>query len=490
MFDNTFSRIMNIDTVQRQGIIALLGQLLFTAVGFLSTMYFAHAVGADVLGAFFLFMAYYGIIGLFIDGGLGGAAIKRISEGDEPDAYFSAFFTIRSIFVIAVVLLLLLLKNYFIDLNSSGLFFFFVLVLIANGIFGVVSVGVAGQRKMGIRTTCNSITNISSVIFQVIAVYFGYGAFGLAGGVIAGLVAGGIIEYHFFDLHLVRFHWDHIKSLFVFAFWLFLTSTGAMVFLQADTVIIGYFMKNSDVGIYRVVLQLTLAATFITYSLRNTLWPSVSMWSKKGDTERVEESLARAITYSLLLAIPVFTGGVILGDKLLYFFYGQEFAAGYGALVILLAVQLVNVFQYFFTMYLDAMNHPKESFKVTAVAASVNIILNILLIPIFGIIGAAASTLATMVLNVFLARRALSRIMKIRVEADSIRNIIGAAVVMGLVVGVFRLVVDVSSIWLALMPVALGFIVFVFIILKMDGKIRNDLKLMATQIGLPWPAML
>jgi O-antigen/teichoic acid export membrane protein len=306
----------------------------------------------------------------------------------------------------------------------------------------------------------------------------------------AGLLLGSLIEFRFFDVHLVRFKWHHIKSLFVFAFWLFLTSGGMLVFLQADTILIGFFMKNSDVGVYKVVLQFTMAATFTTYALRTTLWPKVSRWGKGGDIALVEESLARAFSYSLILAIPVLAGGVLLGDKLLYFFYGAEFASGYPVLVILLAVQVVNVFQYFFTMYLDALNYPKESFKLTAVAAVANIVLDVALIPVFGIVGAAAATLATMVLNVFLAWSALSRIMRIRVEADSLRKIIEAAIVMGAVVGVFRLVVDVSSIWLTLVPVALGFLVYGILILKMDEKIRNDIKVMVTQMGLPWPAIL
>lgn len=490
MLNTTFSRIMNIGTVQRQSMVSLIWQLVFTAAGFLSTMYFAHAVGADTLGAYFLFIAYYGIFTMVSDGGLGGAAIKRISEGEQKNEYFSAFFATRSILLLVAVIFLLIFRGLFNDLNAAGLFGWLPVIMIANVLSGSVGIGVAGTGKMGIRATCNTITLISSIVFQVAAIYLGFGAVGLAVGTIAGLVAGGLIEYRFLELRIVRFGWNHIKSLSTFAFWLFLTSGGVMVFSQADTVIIGYFMHNSDVGIYRIVLQFTMAATLVTSVLRNTLWPRVSGWGKSGDMVRVEESLARAVTYSLLLAVPVFLGGVMLGEKLLYFFYGEEFSAGYRALVILLAVQVVNVFQYFFTMYLDAMNHPKESFKVTAVAASVNILLDILLIPIFGIIGAAVATLISMVMNVFLARRALSRIMKIRVEADSLRNIVEAAVVMGAVVGVFRLFVDMSSVWLALMPVALGFLVYGIMILKMDGKIRNDLKVMATQVGLPWPSML
>ncbi|GFO95932.1 polysaccharide biosynthesis protein [groundwater metagenome] len=84
-----FSRIMSIEPIRRQSIVSLVWQIAFTFIGFLSTMYFAHAVGAGVLGAYFLFITYFSIIGLVTDGGFGGAAIKRISEGDEPDKYYS-----------------------------------------------------------------------------------------------------------------------------------------------------------------------------------------------------------------------------------------------------------------------------------------------------------------------------------------------------------------------------------------------------------------
>ncbi|MDW7728267.1 MAG: hypothetical protein SCH70_14405 [Candidatus Methanoperedens sp.] len=74
-----FSRIMSIEPIRRQSIVSPFWQVAFTFIGFLSTMYFAHIVGAGVLGAYFLFIAYFGIISLMIDGGFGSAAIRRIS---------------------------------------------------------------------------------------------------------------------------------------------------------------------------------------------------------------------------------------------------------------------------------------------------------------------------------------------------------------------------------------------------------------------------
>jgi hypothetical protein len=63
-----FSRIMSIEPIRRQSIVSLIWQIAFTFVGFLSTIYFAHAVGAGVMGAFFLFLAYYSIINLMTGG--------------------------------------------------------------------------------------------------------------------------------------------------------------------------------------------------------------------------------------------------------------------------------------------------------------------------------------------------------------------------------------------------------------------------------------
>jgi len=453
-------------------------------------MYFAHAVGAAILGAYFLFVAYNGIFGMVTDGGFGGAAVKRISEGEEPDAYFSAYFVLRSLFTVVVVLALLAFREYFVDLNTSGLFIWLLLALIVSVFAGPIASGVAGRGKMGIRTTCAAIGNISRIVIQVIAIFLGYAAAGLVGGAVAGVLAAAIIEFRFFDLRMVRFKWQHIKSLSTFSFWLFLTSGGVLVFSQADTVLIGYFLENADVGVYRVALQFTAVATFTTYALRTTLWPKVSRWGKSGEVGLVEESLARALSYSLILAVPVLIGGVLLGDKLLYFFYGAEFALGYTALVILLAVQVVNVFQYFFTMYLDALDYPKESFKVTTVAVVVNIALNVMLIPVIGIVGAAVATLVTMTLNALLARRALSRIMAVRVERDSLLNIVKASATMGVLLGGYRLFVPMSSVWLALVPVAAGGAVYSILMLKLDRKICNELREIVEGMGMRWPQWL
>lgn len=485
-----FSRLMGIEAVRRQSIVNFFAQIAFTFIGFFSTVYFAHKVGASVLGAYFLFVAYYGIIGLVTDGGFGGAAIKRISEGEEQDAYFSTFFVMRSLFVIVVVVALIIFRGYFVDFNSTGTFIWLLLALIISLLLGGVDSGVQGCGKVGIAATGGFINNISRTIIQVIAIFFGYGVAGLAGGFVAGMLAAAIIELRFFDLHFVRFSWRHIRSLSTFSFWLFLTSSGILVFSYADTLMIGYYLNNKDIGVYRVILQFTSFAGFTTTALHSTLWPRVSNWGKTGEIWSVEKSLSRACSYSLVLALPILAGGVLLGDKLLYFLYGQEFTYGYNTLIILLILQVVNVFQFFFTMYLGALDHQKEAFKVTIVAVTINIILNLMLIPIIGISGAAIATLVTMLLNVVLAYNVLSKIMNIKIEYNTLLNILKASIIMSFFVGVYRLLVPLSTIWLTLVPIVLGGMLYGILILKFEKEIADELKGIFAQMNVTWPNWL
>jgi O-antigen/teichoic acid export membrane protein len=229
-----------------------------------------------------------------------------------------------------------------------------------------------------------------------------------------------------------------------------------LVFSQADTIIIGHLLDMANVGIYRITLQFTMVASFSTNALRDTLWLRISNWSKTNEIELVEGSLSRAITYSLVLAIPVFVGGVLLGDRLLLLFYGADFARGYKTLIILLAVQVINIFQFLFTMYLDALDNPKESFKITAVGVVANIVLNIILIPVMGVSGAAIAILATMTINSLLARRTLSKLIKIRIEQHSLLNILIASTAMGALVGGYRLLIPLSNIWVTLVAVTIS----------------------------------
>jgi O-antigen/teichoic acid export membrane protein len=481
---------MTVSSIQRQSLIYIASTVSLTAVGFVSTIYFAHALGPAPLGAYFLFLAYFGIFNLVGDGGFGGAAVKRISEGKEPDAYFSAFVFIRIALLAVSVTALLWAEPYMKDATSSGIFFWLLLALIVSVFSSSTGIGIYGSGKVGIYQISNFLDAFLRTLFQIIGVFFGFSIAGLAGGFVGGLIAGGIANFWYLDLKFVRFSLSHLKSLSSFSFWIFLTSSGSLVFCYADTILIGYFMSNADVGIYRTAFQLTAVATFTTLAFHTVLYPKISMWGTKEKVLEIETSLARAFTYSLILAIPACIGGWILGERLLYFLYGASFVAGASAFYFLLLVQVVNVFMFLGTMSLNALNRPKDAFWITVTAAIANIFLDIILIPIFGITGAAIATLIAMTLNALGALFLLSRIISIKFEYEQVKNILYATGCMGIFLLLIHFAVPLSHVAAVFSVVIIGAGIYTVILFKLDRGIHDELKNLSVNLGVPWPGWL
>jgi len=481
---------MGLEEVRRQSLITFGTSLLLTAAGFLATIYFAHAAGPAVLGGYFLFLAYFGIFNLIGDGGIGSAAVKRISEGEEQNEYFSALLILRGAFLAVSVLTLLLLRPVMKDFTAAGLFPWLMLAICVSFFSGTGSAGTYGQGRIGAMQAAGLLNTITKLIIQVAAIFLGYGTAGLAGGFVAGMAAGAILNLHLLTLRPVRFGMHHIRSLFRFSLWSLAAGGGAFILSFADTVLIGYFMANTEVGIYQTAQNLTTVATFTALALRTVLYPKLSRWHHEDNTWMIERNLARAFTYSFMLAVPVCVGGWLLSERLLYFLYGAPFVPGTPALIILLGMQIPFVLTCLMNTALSALDHPEAAGRATLLAASVNIVLNLMLIPTFGLSGAAIATLtATLVLAV-LGYRRLSGLIDLKAEPGPLLHIIVSASIMGVAVGAWSSLIGIRSVWSLIGAVALGALVYVILLLKTDGGIHDDLKGVVTQIGLPWPGWL
>jgi len=487
---------MNVNQIQRQSLIAFATTIVTTLFGFLSTIYFAHALGPTPLGAYYLFLAYFAIFSLIGDGGFGGAAVKRISEGKEQDEFFSALVVIRILLMVLTIVILLIAEPYlkeitsFNDLISSGLFFWLLLALIISVFQVCTSCGVYAYGFVGIYQAGVIAELIVRTLIQVIAVYLGYSVAGLAGGFIGGLIAIGLVNFRYLKLRLVRFRIFHIKNLSIFSIWIFLTSSGSLIFSYTDTILISAYMDTTEVGIYRTALQLATVGSFTTLAFQTALYPKISNWASQGKLAEIEKSFTRACTYSLFLAIPTCIGGWILGDCLLYFLYGASFTAGSAPLFVLLLVQIVNIFMFLGTMCLNALDHPKDSFYITLIASLINIVLNLIFIPVMGITGAAIATLIAITVNAVGASIILSRIISVKLEYHPIKNILCAAVVMGFFLLLIHFLLPLDHIAGVFAAVTAGAVIYILVLFRLDREIHDEIRNICVNFSLPWPGWL
>jgi O-antigen/teichoic acid export membrane protein len=360
-------------------------------------------------------------------------------------------------------------------------------VLVVSFFSGSIGIGVYGTGKVGIFQISGLIDAILRILFQITAVFLGFGVAGLAGGFVGGFIAGGIANFRYLDLKLVRFGISHLKNLSGFSFWIFLTTGGSLVFCYADTILIGFFMNNADVGIYRTAFQLTSIATFTTLAFHTVLYPKISNWGAQGRFTEIENSLAKAYTYSLLLAIPTCIGGWVLGERLLYYLYGATFIEGTSALFFLLLVQIVNVFMYLGTMCLSALNRPKDAFWITSIASIANILLDIALIPVIGITGAAVATLIAITINALGAFILLSRIISVKFEYTSVKNIVYASGIMGIFLLIIHFLLPLTHIISLIAVVIFGAVIYIIVLFYLDRKICDEIRELCFNLGVQWP---
>ena len=460
--------------VQRHGIMYLISSAGITLIGFLATMFYAHWVGAEVLGLYFLFLSFFAILSLFTDLGIGYAATQRICSGVDQNEFFSANITIRLFFYAIVCTIMIVFQQYFADLNSSGLLFVLLAILAVSTFASSISVAIGASNRLGLAASVSLLNNVARIIVQVIAVFLGFQVYGLIGGFTVGIILELIIELKFIDYHIKKFNWSHVKSLISFSSWAVLISAGTTLFDNIPLILIAYFLSVSDVGIYGVCSTFSFFALFISTALVNTLYVKVSRWNAQNDMNAIAISLSRATTYSLIFALPILTGGILLGYNLLYYMYGASFATGATALIIIIAMRVIQSILNLYTNFLMATDHTKQAVVGIVMGVIANIFICIILIPQIGIVGAAIGALINVMISIIVARTYLAKIIPITIERTPIKHIFLATIIMTISLLVLSILPLNRSALLTIMMVLIGAGIYFLVLLKLNQQFRDD----------------
>jgi O-antigen/teichoic acid export membrane protein len=200
----------------------------------------------------------------------------------------------------------------------------------------------------------------------------------------------------------------------------------------------------------------------------------VSRWNAQKDQSAIALSLSRATTYSLIFALPILTGGILLGHNLLYYLYGASFATGATALVIIIAMRLIQSILNLYTNFLMATDHAKQAVIGILVGISANIILCIMLIPHIGIAGVAIGAFVNVIISIFIARMYLARIIPLNLEKTTIKHIVLSTVIMTLSLLILGWLPLNQSTLQTIVMVLTGAVIYFFMLLILNKQIRND----------------
>lgn len=443
-------------------------------VGFLGLMYFARELSQAQLAVYFLFFLVVQVSSLVSQLGMGSALIQRIGSTDRGAAMYSA-----AILVVAGV-----------GAVATAVFFLFrgplgeyigadVPLLLSLAVIGWLLADIHIRTLQGEdRVLLGGFLQLGQDVVRVgtgaVLLSMGFGAIGLIYGVIAGFGATALVGAVLTNLRPVVPTRADFTSLFQISKYTAFFGPTNFVYFWFDTAMIGLLLLPPDVTTYEYAWQTVRVLIIPTTAIRQTIFPKISRWAGENEIAEIERILAGAIIFTLFIPIPGLVGLAVLGPEILSLVYTPEYAVAATAMAVLAVYMVLEALHRVGEAVATGMDRADVPFRSRMVGVALALGLNIVLIPAFGILGAAVATVAAKGADALGLWYGLAKQLSIPLPARSLLWEGASAVAMGAIVLGISEVLLIDSLPVLFAVVSVGGIAYGGLVL-LDPDIRQVL---------------
>lgn len=171
-----------------------------------------------------------------------------------------------------------------------------------------------------------------------------------------------------------------------------------VLFLQnTDILVLNAYHPPQDVAIYYAALKTINLITFVHFAVSNAVANRFSAYEARGDREKLGEMMRQSVKWTFWPSLAAALLLLAVGKPLLWLF-GPEFTSAYPVMFILAAGLVIKAMFGPAEFLLNMLGEQKLCALVLFATAMLNILFNLLLIPAFGLIGAASATALSLIL--------------------------------------------------------------------------------------------
>jgi O-antigen/teichoic acid export membrane protein len=157
---------------------------------------------------------------------------------------------------------------------------------------------------------------------------------------------------------------------------------------QVDTFIISLLLTEADLGYYGVAQTLVTAFLLIPAAIRITLYPIMARYRQE-DEKQLFQIYRKSGQYLLMLGLPIVVGITLLAEPIILLIFGSDFLPAVPVLQIMIWEVVVIVLSVPVARMLLVYNYQSTAGWMRGFIMLVSIVLNLSLIPLLGIVGAA-----------------------------------------------------------------------------------------------------
>jgi len=356
-------------------------------------------LGPEAAGHFGLLASYLTVFSFFADIGMSQLIIKKMSEDiTHVNKYLSNYFIVQ--FGLALGFMAIMGGFvYFADYpeHVKAALYVSSLGLLLSSLSLPFRTVVVANQKLTINAQINFFNSFINSGMMALAIALDQGVFFLAFISVAvavfDLVLYGIIVHRKFARLSLKPDWPFILQLFKWNMpFMLLTLFG--VYNRMDGLILPHFRSFTETGYYAAAYKFWDILAFFPGLLGITLYPFFARSFSKGLMNDVRQGLETYTRFMIAVALPMAVGVFVLAEPLTMEFFGKDFLPAADAMwVLVLAVAILFVYTPANSLVISQMT--RVATKVTGFTFFFNITLNLILIPRFGFIAAAAVTAAS-----------------------------------------------------------------------------------------------
>lgn len=392
----------------------------------LSLIYFtilARNLGPQGIGQYVFAISFASIFSVLMDLGLSPLLIREVAKIGEADLeqdskketikWFQQIFTLKLIFAVftAIIIVSLDLILFYND-AVRNLIFLTTAIIVIDSFTLLFYAFIRGRQNLRFESR-------GTIIFQLIVLAMGLSLLKITNNVfilltvlftasLFNMIYSGLILNKKFHVSFKLFYSKElVKKIMIIALPFALAAIFAKVYAYVDTFLLKMFLGDEEVGFYSVAYRLTFSLQFIPLAFVAALYPAFSNYFKN-DKDKLSKTFAKAFNYLAFIALPLSFGIIALAEEIVGKLYTSEFNFSIWPLKVLIVSIPFLFINFSLSSFLNATERQKKNTKNLAIIMVVNVVLNLIFIPYYGIWGASlASSLSTLCLFILNLRQVM-----------------------------------------------------------------------------------
>jgi len=419
---SSFDRIIRRLTADRKfseiltgSVFALGGRLAATGLALAASIITARFYGAEALGVLAVVNSFLMLATIFTVFGSGTSILVLIPEYTAKHSISSAFgvyrktqYLVVAVSVVSTTILFLssrvLADKIFSKPHLASIFALSSLFVVFKSAADLNIQAVRGLKL--IKTFAFMQVLPSLVMFMTLAVLTLFSHYS-DGPVYAQLVAfaitalvGALIMDRTFKRRMQpsdKRETTSVKNIFTISLPMLMTASLQFFIAQTGVIMLGIYCPEKEVGYFFVAVKLATLTSFILQAINSIAAPKFAELFHTGKIDELFYIAQKSTRLIFWTTVPILVTLFLFGKIILKVLFGKDFVVAYLSLVILVIGQFVNSVSGSTGYFMNMTGHQRALSNIIFVAAIINVALAFLMIPRFGINGAAVASIASLI---------------------------------------------------------------------------------------------